>query len=111
MELLSEQKIEGHYRLISHNEKREAIYAKLDENGRVAEWVRNWRDATTWMTIEQARAARDAARAADPAREINIAQRFYDWKKQNAKGTPPPQPAHASEPKDEAKPKTQGASA
>lgn len=92
MALLSEPNIEGHYRLISHNERGEAIYAKLDAAG-VAEWVRNWREATTFLTLDHAVAARADARARDPDRDINIAHRFQDWPKRR----PVPQPAEASQ--------------
>lgn len=75
--------VEGHYRLISHNERGEAIYARL-EGDAVREWVRKWREATTFLTLDEAVAARARARAADADRDINIAQRFAEWPKKRA---------------------------
>lgn len=89
MALLTDRQTEGHYRLISHNEKGEAIYARI-ENGKVAEWVRNWREATTFLTMDQAVAARASAKAVDADRDITIAQRFREWPR---KARPSPEAA------------------
>lgn len=72
--------VEGHYRLISHNERGEAIYGRL-EGEVVAEWVRNWREATTFLTLDEAVCARARARAGNAERDINVAQRFAEWPK------------------------------
>ena len=69
--------IEGPYRLVSHNEKGEAIYAQLAPEGAV-EWVRAWREATTFLLREHAERALQDTRARDPKREVRIAQRFQD---------------------------------
>ncbi len=78
--------VEGHYRLLSHDEAGNAMYGKLDgATGDVA-WVRNWREATTFLTSEGANVARDSARMSEPERRIGVAQRFRDW--QEWKKTP-----------------------
>lgn len=65
------------------------MYARLGEGGHV-EWVRNWREATTFLTEASAELARDAALMDAPEREIKIAQRFRDWQAWKKKPKPAP---------------------
>jgi hypothetical protein len=69
--------VEGHYRLLSHDEKGEAVYAKLTTNG--VEWVRAWREATTFLTSASADEALHTSRLSEPERDVKVTQRFYDW--------------------------------
>lgn len=88
-------KIEGHYRLISHDEHGVAFYARLDAAAG-PEWVRGWRDATTFLTRQSAEVAREAAQLDDAPGLVDIAERFHAWQLPRPKRSRPTRGRRAS---------------